>query len=198
LGGYERAGQLVAGPEDPMQAGNGSLMRLAPIAIFAAGDANEAKRLADQQSRTTHPAPAAHDGCRYFARLLTMAITGSRKADVLNAIQWKGTPEIAAIAGGGWRGKTRHEISSSGYVVHTLEAAIWCVDQSDSLEDALVLAVNLGDDADTVGAVTGQLAGAIWGSQAIPDRWLKKLAWREHLIERAEALLGASSQRNGD
>ena len=75
-------------------------------------------------------------------------------------------------------------------MVNTLEAAIWCVAQASSFEEALILAVNLADDADTVGAVTGQLAGAIWGFSAIPERWLTPLAWREEIIELADRLTG--------
>lgn len=88
---------------------------------------------------------------------------------------------MAAVAAGSWRGKARDAISSSGYVVRTLEAALWAVEATGTFEEALVLAVNLGDDADTVGAVTGQLAGALYGAAAIPPRWLGPLAWRERI-----------------
>ena len=87
------------------------------------------------------------------------------------------TGRVAEILGGSWRKKSRIEIKSSGYVIDTLEAALWAVGQSNSFEEALILAVNLADDADTVGAVTGQLAGAIWGAKDIPARWMKHLAW---------------------
>jgi ADP-ribosylglycohydrolase len=191
LARFEQAGQLEAGPVDPQQAGNGSLMRLAPVAITAAAGFEEGEGLADFQSRTTHPAPVAHEACRFYAQKMVMAILGAPKDEVLLPVEWEGSSEITAIPACGWRDKERHEISSSGYVVHTLEAALWCVDRSDGFEEAVILAANLGDDADTVGAVTGQLAGALWGREGIPKRWLEKLAWREHLVERAEALLHA-------
>ena len=196
----ELTGELEFGMEDPRQAGNGSLMRLAPVAIFTAGDHDEAERLADLQSRTTHPAPVAHEACRLYARLLTSALLGAGKADVLTSGEWIGSPEITDIAQGSWRTKDRDEISSSGYVVHTLEAALWCIDRGENFEEAVILAANLGDDADTVGAVTGQLAGALWGRQSIPDRWLGKLAWSDRLIERAEKLIdvGRSLNTTGD
>ena len=101
------------------------------------------------------------------------------------------------ILAGGWRGKPRGAIRSSGYVIHTLEAALWCVDQASSFEEALILAVNLADDADTVGAVTGQLAGAVWGLSGIPDRWLAPLAWRTRLLDTAQALLVGGAARRG-
>ncbi len=70
----------------------------------------------------------------------------------------------------------------------TLEAALWCVEKTTSFEEALVLAVNLGGDSDTVGAVTGQLAGAVYGASFIPREWLHPLAWRERIEETALAL----------
>jgi ADP-ribosyl-[dinitrogen reductase] hydrolase len=87
--------------------------------------------------------------------------------------------------------KTRDEISSSGYVVSTLEAALWCVHRTSSFEDAIVLAANLGDDSDTVGAVTGQLAGALYGRAGVRERWLAQLAWRLELDSRIGLLLQA-------
>ena len=94
---------------------------------------------------------------------------------------WPGPKLIQAIAKGTWRGKSRNRIRSSGYVIDTLEAALWAVTETSSFADAVVLAVNLGDDADTVGAVTGQIAGALYGASTIPQRWLKTLAWAEKI-----------------
>jgi ADP-ribosyl-[dinitrogen reductase] hydrolase len=96
------------------------------------------------------------------------------------------------IARGDWRGKERAQIASSGYVVHTLEAALWCIERHDEFEAAVIEAANLADDADTVAATTGQLAGALWGASTIPTRWLEKLAWREKISQIAIDLLGAS------
>ena len=129
----------------------------------------------------------ALDACELFTALLWDAREGADKAQILRERVWQGDPAIAA---GEWRHKSRDEIASSGNVVNTLEAAIWCVAQASSFEEALILAVNLADDADTVGAVTGQLAGAIWGFSAIPERWLTPLAWREEIIELADRLTG--------
>ena len=74
-----------------------------------------------------------------------------------------------------WRDKYEEEVQSTGYVIHTLEAALWCVDSTNSFPNAVLKAVNLGEDADTVGAVTGQLAGARYGIESIPDVWLSEL-----------------------
>ena len=129
-----------------------------------------------------------------MGRILAAGIAGSG----LNALQAAAgskiaSPKVRAIAKGEWRGKDRSAIRSTGYVVDTLEAACWAVGTSKNFQEAVLKAVNLGDDADTVGAVTGQIAGAIWGLSAIPPHWIERLAWRDRLIETAEALWSVAS-----
>ena len=92
-------------------------------------------------------------------------------------------------SGGDGRG-TRFR--SSGYVVHTLEAALWSVDRTGDFRNAVLLAANLADDADTVAAVTGRLAGALYGRSGIPETWLGRLAWKDRLLEAGQRLLPAS------
>lgn len=192
LADFRRTGKLAGlDRTDPNRAGNGSLMRLAPVALFTAQSPDLAASFAELQSKTTHPAVVCQAACAYFARLLVEAIAGADKADVLRDRRFEETGLVRGIAAGAWKSKSRDAISSSGYVVSTLEAALWAVGRSDSFEEALILAVNLGDDADTVGAVAGQLAGAIWGRSGIPPHWLEKLAWRGRIEERAIALLEA-------
>ncbi|TXN00179.1 ADP-ribosylglycohydrolase family protein [Methylobacterium sp. WL64] len=209
---FERTGDPISGATDPDSAGNGSLMRLAPVALHTLHDIAEAERIAGEQSRTTHGAPQAIEACSYFVQLLREAILGQpdvlrsrarigtdsdglRPRHLTEGLDFDLTPQVRtsdaaidAIARGSWRTKTRDQIRSSGYVIHTLEAALWAVGTTDSFEAALTLAVNLGDDADTVGAVTGQLAGALYGASAIPERWLHPLAWRDQLIDLADRL----------
>ena len=187
LARFVRTGDPYAGSTDPRTAGNGSLMRLAPVALFALRDAARADQLARDQSRITHAAPQAVEACALFVQLLREAILG--QPDVLRPRAWSGDPAITAIAAGSWHPKTRDEIRSSGYAPDTLEAALWAVGTTASFEEALILAVNLADDADTVGAVTGQLAGALYGAFAIPERWLHLLAWRSEIFEAADRLL---------
>lgn len=189
LARFERTGDPFAGSADPMAAGNGSLMRLAPVALRHLHDGAAARRLAADQSRTTHAAPQAMEACAFFSDLLREAILGHSKAEVLAPRPWTGDPAVQAIAAGQWRGKPRDAIQSSGYVVHTLEAALWAVGRTSSFSEAVVLAVNLGGDADTVGAVTGQLAGALYGVAGMPQRWLDLLAWRPAILETADRLL---------
>ena len=190
LSRYQASGEPLAGAIDENSAGNGSLMRLAPVALATLGDPNRAQRIAADQSRTTHGAPQAVEACIWFTDLLQRAILGEPQSSLLAPGRWGGHPAMrAVVSGASWRGRPREAIRSSGYVVHTLEAALWAVEQTAGFEDALVLAVNLGEDADTVGAVTGQLAGALYGLDAIPMRWRERLAWRHRILALTDALL---------
>ena len=180
---YLRTHDPLAGSTDPGSAGNGSLMRLAPVALRCWQDRGRLIATATEQSRTTHGADEAVDACRAFAELLADAIAGTPRADLLAPRQFEGASAIARVMAGSWRGRPRTEIRSSGYVVHTLEAAIWSVARTGSFRNAVLLAANLADDADTVAAVTGQLAGALYGLREIPDSWLERLAWRDRLLE---------------
>ena len=97
-------------------------------------------------------------------------------------------PKIAAIASGSFRKKDPPEIRGTGYVVDSLEAALWAFDRSNSFRGGALLAVNLGDDADTTGAIYGQIAGAFYGAEQIPPEWRAKLTMRELITEFANKL----------
>ena len=192
LARYLRTKDPMAGSTDPKTAGNGSLMRLAPVALRFWNDRSRLAEVAALQSRTTHGAEQAVDACRVFAEMLADAIAGSRRIDLLKSRRLEGHPEIAGIVKGSWRGCRRSEIHSSGYVVHTLEAAIWAVARTGDFRNAVLLAANLGEDADTVAAVTGQLAGALYGLSGIPEKWLDQVAWKDRLMRAANRLLSES------
>lgn len=196
---WQMSGDPFAGSSDPMTAGNGSLMRLAPVAIAFAADPEALRDAAARQSLTTHAAPAAVAACEAYAMLLADVLSGLALDDALDRLAARAeaieVPEIAAIAAGSWRGKRRREIRSSGYVVHSLEAAIWCVTRSSSFEEAVLTAANLGDDADTTAAIAGQLAGAIYGLSGIPAHWLEKLVWRDRIVATARMLAALPSAR---
>lgn len=180
----------AAGPVGPDSAGNGSIMRLAPAVIANLSNEASAIAAARMQSITTHGARTCLEACELLARILHSAINSPETSPPMTVANWAGRdPNIAAIARGSWADKERSQIQSTGYVVHTLEAALWANSNAESFGEALVLAVNLGGDADTVGAVAGQIAGAIYGYANIPSQWLDSLAWREQIEERAHSLL---------
>ena len=191
LSRYRQAGDPLAGSTDPRSAGNGSLMRLAPVALRFWDDRPQLVSSAAEQSRTTHAAEEAVDACRVFAELLADAIAGAARANLLAPRRFDGAPAIGRVLAGSWRGRARDTIRSSGYVVHTLEAALWSVARTADFRNAVLLAANLADDADTVAAVTGQLAGALYGLTGIPQPWLDRLAWKDRLLDTAEPLLPA-------
>ncbi len=101
-------------------------------------------------------------------------------------------PEIDEVAAGSFKRRQPPEIKGSGYVVESLEAALWAFCRSDSFREGCLLAVNLGDDADTTGAVYGQLAGVFYGECGIPARWLARVARRQTIETFAERLFALS------
>lgn len=194
LTSFKAHGDPVAGSLDPRHAGNGSLMRLAPVAIRHWQDQTTRRTVAAKQSRTTHGAAEAVNACIAYADMLADAIAGLSKGEVLRARHdesWQGA--IPAIMAGAWRGRDRYTIRSSGYVVHALEASLWCVARTGSFADAVLLAANLGDDADTTAAITGQLAGALYGLSGIPHDWREKLAWSKRIEDKARQLFAQST-----
>jgi ADP-ribosyl-[dinitrogen reductase] hydrolase len=185
---FEKTENLISDLTAPEFAGNGSLMRLAPVAMYWHRERADALKAARDQSLTTHSTPVAVEACAYFTDVLLDAIEAEPKEHVLRLRPWPTDEDVGVIARGSWIGKQRSDIQSSGYVIHTLEAALWSVSQSDNFRDAVVLAANLGDDADTVAAVTGQLAGAVWGVSNIPMAWINRLAWQQRIRKLAAAL----------
>lgn len=188
---FEEHGEPFSGDTSRSTAGNGSLMRLAPVVLFFASDEESAVFHAAESSRTTHGAPQAVDACRLFARLLLRALNGQPRTEILAPVAGDFDPEIAPLAQGAYLNKPIAKIRSTGYAVHTLEAALWCFHRAPDFRGGCLMAANLGDDADTVAAVYGQLAGAHWGESGIPPEWLRRLAWAGRIRELASRLAGS-------
>jgi ADP-ribosyl-[dinitrogen reductase] hydrolase len=199
LAHYLGSGEPFAGSTDQFTAGNGSLMRLAPVPLAFRRNVELAILNAGESSRTTHAAPTTIDACRYFAGLILGALEGRSKEELLSSFfypapdqqYWKLhplSPEIAEIANGSFKQKQPPAIIGNGFVVRSLEAALWAFYRSDSFREGALRAVNLGNDADTTGAIYGQLAGAFYGFNAIPKDWVERLARREFIAEKADAL----------
>ncbi len=194
LSRYRCTGDPYTGSTDPHAAGNGSIMRLAPIPICYYPDAQQVAHYAAESSRTTHGALECLDACRLLGLILLRALLGQPKDEVLCVpVEGLAAPAILALARGDYRARSEREIVGSGYVVKSLEAALWCFWTTDSFEEAVVRAVNLGDDADTTGAIVGQVAGAFYGAESIPPRWLAPLALRAEIESLADRLRVAAA-----
>jgi ADP-ribosyl-[dinitrogen reductase] hydrolase len=196
------ADAATAGDAADGKSGNGSIMRLAPIAIHYLELFPENVSLlashAAASSAPTHRSAKCLSACSYLAVVLAALMSGRDRDEVLSPdwpmldeLQRHGAlhPAILDVARGSFRRKPASEIRGSGYVVDSLEAALWAFHEAATFEEAVLAAVNLGDDADTTGAVCGQLAGAFFGVDGIPAEWIDGLARREWLTD-ATARLG--------
>ena len=195
---FEQMGDPVSRDDDPHRAGNGSIMRLSPVPVAFASYPRKAVRLSGDSSRTTHALRDCVDACRYLGALLVGAVRGATKHELTSPRYapepgiWDEEPlarEIDEVAAGSYLRKRPPEIRGSGYVVASLEAALWAFASTADYRSAVLAAANLGDDADTTAAITGQLAGAHYGLEAIPRRWLQQLALRADLERLADGLV---------
>ena len=164
-------------------AGNGALMRLAPVPLFFYQEPHLAVELSGRSARLTHGDVLAIDACRYYGALIVAAVQGAHKDELLRNDfcdahrAWFGGrplhPDILTIANGSYKQSAGYNggIRGKGYVTMELEAALWAFWSSNSFEQGALNAVNLGDDTDTTAAIYGQLAGAYYGYRGIPQRW---------------------------
>ena len=187
--------QPFCGDESRNKAGNGSIMRLCPIPMFFMNHEAENIRRSGISSMTTHKAPQSVSACRYFGHLIALALKGTDKENILRDHStskiWDDEPldsTIKEIAHGSFKKKSPPDIVGSGYVVKSLEAALWAFYTTNNFEDGALKAVNLGNDADTTGAVYGQIAGAYYGLDDIPINWRAKLFMLNEMLEMAEEL----------
>ncbi len=196
LAKFESTGEPYCGPVSARAAGNGSLMRLAPVPLFFARDGAAAIERSGESSRTTHGATTLCRCVPLFRRVDRRGRAGADK-DTLLSPRYSPVPgywrsarsaEIDEIAAGSFKKKNPPAIRGTGFVVDCLEAALWAFYNSANFRDGCLRAVNLGDDADTTGAVYGQIAGAYYGESGIPQNWRAKLAMRETIESLADKL----------
>lgn len=181
LRSFGLTGKPYSGSTDEFSAGNGSIMRLAPIPMFYP-DWADAIYYSGESSRTTHGSAECIGACQLLGSMLHKAINGQAKDEILFGSHFPESSnctlpaKIEAIAQGNYRDKTHDCITGSGYVVQSLEAALWCFHQTNSYKEAILQAANFGNDADTTAAICGQIAGAYYGLNGIPEHWLTRLA----------------------
>jgi ADP-ribosyl-[dinitrogen reductase] hydrolase len=155
-------------PYNQWDAGNGALMRMAPVALFTLGDDNMLARRSLEQARITHNHPFSDAACQCYGRLLHLAIYGAEKSRLRKeADLLAGTHTTFCF-------DPYHGLST-GYVVDTMQTVCHHFFSGRDFEECVVGGVNQGGDADTAGAIIGGLAGAYYGLESIPKRWLKRL-----------------------
>ena len=180
---YILKGQLEVPPNE-WDAGNGGVMRMVPVALLTLGDGEGLDRLACAQARLTHNHPLSDAACRCVGRMVQQGILGKSREDLFEEARdlVRRHPEFRFDV---YRGE------ASGYVVHTMQTVFHHFFGATTFEECLVRTVNQGGDADTTGAIAGMIAGAFYGSAAIPDRWLVKLDGRvrEEVENRARQLV---------
>ncbi|AEJ13385.1 ADP-ribosyl-(dinitrogen reductase) hydrolase [Pseudomonas putida S16] len=194
LEGWEAQGLAWMGNLEASTAGNGSLIRLAPTAIFRRHSLSATWWESVTQSSVTHRAIEVSECCKLFGAQLHLALNGADKEEALSPKVRPLQPRALIINAGEYKHKTREQIRSSGYVVDTLEAALWAVWNTDNFRDAILLAANLADDADSVAATAGQIAGALYGVSGMPPEWVAKVAWSRHICELASRLFELAPQ----
>ena len=176
-------------------AGNGALMRLAPVPLFFHKHLDEAIKLSGLSGQITHGDEKASDACRYYGALIFAALNGYTKDELLaddfypKHKPWFGDKplcrEIQTIAEGSYKKPGGHNdgIRGKGYVVFALEAALWAFwSDQGSFEKGALAAVNLGDDTDTTAAIYGQLAGAFYGYKKLPKKWTDQVYARKFIF----------------
>ncbi len=180
-----------AGGREEYSNGNGSLMRIIPVALRFAGEPIEsfASRI-ERASAITHGHDRSRMACVFFGLVVRQLLLGSPSQRAIETARgefqtlYKGSPELArfrSLLQDDFGSIPEGEIVSTGYVLHTLHAALWCLMTTNNYHDCVLRAVNLGGDTDTTGCVAGGLAGVAYGRKAIPPDWLGHLPRRTEL-----------------
>lgn len=179
---FEETGDPLAGNTDPRTAGNGSLLRLAPVVIWAHRVPNQALALARESSLPTHAADDCLDACEYLAGLLILAWSGADLSEPMHSANPRWSPTVRAVATADYRNAAVPSWPPSNYVVDTLTCARRVMSRSHSFREAIRLAIELGGSSPLVAVVAGQLAGARWGLSGIPEKWVARLVMGAEIV----------------
>jgi len=179
----------VQGPKDEKYGGNGSIMRLVPVVLYFYPDREAAIHHAELSSITTHGSEECKQSCQLMAEIICNILDGKSLREAFTVSTLFMEKRVAKLTNPTfYENKSLDEISSRGYVISTLEASLYCLLKTSSLKEAIIKAVSLGYDTDTVAAVTGQLGGAYYGYDSIPDTWLRDVKSLPLLLELADKL----------
>jgi ADP-ribosyl-[dinitrogen reductase] hydrolase len=189
---WDEAGRRVwEASAEGSNAGNGSVMRCPPLALVYADAPSELERVSRESSLITHADPR----CTYGCAALNLTIAGILRDETeplriaLEHVRSDAPDELVTALEPLARGGNVESLSNSGYVIHSLQTALHDALEADSAEEAIVTAVNRGGDTDTIGAISGAVAGARFGVDDLPDEWLSVLNGRQELSRLASALL---------
>lgn len=186
---------LECGVGDYDSNGNGSLMRMLPIAYYLSYNnysKEEEVEIINKISSLTHAHEISCLGCKIFSDFVKQLLKGNDKEEAINFVKSvdynhfyssESVNQYRRILENNIADLDKSEIRSSGYVVDSLEAALWSTLNANSYEGAVLTAVNLGGDTDTIGAITGGINGIIYGRESIPDRWIKKMKRLDYIEE---------------
>ena len=195
LNKFRATREPYSGMNEDSSAGNGSIMRLAPIPMYYSNNPEDALKYAALSSKTTHANEMCVDACRYMAGIIVGLLNGESKETVLSSMYspvknyFDNEPlcdAIKEVTSGSFKTKQPPDIKGTGFVVESLEAALWAFYHADNFKDGALKAVNLGNDADTTGAVYGQIVGTIYD---IPQEWLQVITMREQITEITDNIL---------
>ena len=186
------------GLDDIYSNGNGSLMRIYPIAIYSHYkhlNNKEVMKLTNEVSSLTHAHDVSKLGCYIYVRYLIYLLSGDSKEEAYQKIQdidyssydIDVVKMYSRILDNNIKNLKIDEIKSSGYIIDTLEASFWILLNSKDYKEAIIASTNIGNDTDTIGAVTGAMAGIVYGVNSIPSEWTDKLVKKDYLINLANS-----------
>ena len=194
----------LAGMDRERDNGNGSLMRILPLVPYILNmEVEERYKIIGEVSSLTHRHPRSILACIALCEFAIQYINQQSCEKAYQTMQQillqllkreifieEDVPfkRLVGLSYNEFKAIELKDIRSTGYVIDTLEASLWCIFNTSSFKDAVLKAVNLGDDTDTVGAITGALAGVIYGNDSIPSEWINVLARKDDIIELANRL----------
>ena len=193
---YDGIDPLKCGLDDVYSNGNGSLMRILPVALYSYSkklNNNDTINLVNDISSLTHAHDISKLGCYIYVKYVIYLLEGLSKEEAYNNIQnedytsysKEAIDSYKRILKNNIKNYSMEEINSSGYIVDTLECSLWILLNSNDYKEAIIASTNIGQDTDTIGAITGSMAGIIYGYDSIPKEWLNELKKKDYLIELA-------------
>jgi ADP-ribosyl-[dinitrogen reductase] hydrolase len=186
---------------ESMSSGNGGIMRLAPIPVFYFKCPSRAIEYAKLSSATTHKSKECLDSAALMTYVISKCLHGAQKQQALDNTDFENSvmsDSVKDLCRGFYKTKPREGISTSGYVIHSLEAALWALHKYDTFIDGMKELASMGEDTDTVCCIYGQMAGALYGLDAVPKQWIKKLQRKDMVMNTVKSLVDVAMKNKFD